>query len=187
MYTVRLVRRQAQAQLVTVLAAAGSLAAISVIFGSPIVSAVLVIEAAGLGGATLPLILIPGLVSAGVGSLIFIVTTGAGFWLSSRIRGSGRRAARRVGPGSGWVPVVPRAFQFWWRHPATACRFAPGERGAPSSGQSPALLVSPAYGYLQYGYLHAQLTLTNPSHSRPTGLLPEHATAPRRTRGPTEG
>ncbi|HEY3670168.1 MAG TPA: chloride channel protein, partial [Acidimicrobiia bacterium] len=50
----------------------GSFAAISVIFGSPIVAAVLVIEASGLGGATLPLILIPGLIAAGVGSLVFI-------------------------------------------------------------------------------------------------------------------
>jgi H+/Cl- antiporter ClcA len=52
--------------------AAGSFAAISVIFGSPIVAAVLVIEASGLGGEVLPLILIPGLISAGVGSLVFI-------------------------------------------------------------------------------------------------------------------
>jgi H+/Cl- antiporter ClcA len=72
MSTVGLVRRDAPARLVTVLAAAGSLAAISVIFGSPIVSAVLVVEAAGLGGATLPLILIPGLIASGVGSLVFI-------------------------------------------------------------------------------------------------------------------
>lgn len=71
-YTVRLVKRDAQPQQVTVLAAAGSLAAISVIFGSPIVSAVLVIEAAGLGGATLPLILVPGLIAAGFGSLVFL-------------------------------------------------------------------------------------------------------------------
>jgi H+/Cl- antiporter ClcA len=71
-YTVRLVKRDAQPQLVTVLAAAGSLAAISVIFGSPIVSAVLVIEAAGLAGATLPLILVPGLIAAGFGSLVFV-------------------------------------------------------------------------------------------------------------------
>ncbi len=71
-FTVRLVKRDAQPQLATVLAAAGSLAAISVIFGSPIISAVLVIEAAGLGGATLPLILIPGLIAAGTGSLIFV-------------------------------------------------------------------------------------------------------------------
>src|SRR3954447_2118728 len=72
MQTARLVRHGVPDQLVTVLAAAGGLAAISVIFGSPIVSAVLVIEAAGLGGAVLPLILIPGLIAAGVGSLVFI-------------------------------------------------------------------------------------------------------------------
>jgi len=50
MYAVALVRRDAPPQVLTVLAAAGSLAAISVIFGSPIVSAVIVVEAAGLGG-----------------------------------------------------------------------------------------------------------------------------------------
>jgi hypothetical protein len=36
------------------------------------VAAILMIEASGLGGATLPLILIPGLIAAGVGSLVFI-------------------------------------------------------------------------------------------------------------------
>jgi len=71
-FAVKLAKRDAPPQLVLVLAAAGSFAAISVIFGSPIVAAVLVIEASGLGGATLPLILVPGLIAAGVGSLVFI-------------------------------------------------------------------------------------------------------------------
>jgi H+/Cl- antiporter ClcA len=70
--TVRLARRDAPPQMLLIMAAAGSFAAISVIFGSPLVAAVLVIEASGLGGATLPLILLPGLISAGVGSLVFI-------------------------------------------------------------------------------------------------------------------
>jgi H+/Cl- antiporter ClcA len=69
---VKLAKRDAPPMLATVLAAAGSFAAISVIFGSPIVAAVLVIEATGLGGATLGLILIPGLIAAGIGSLVFI-------------------------------------------------------------------------------------------------------------------
>ena len=43
-----------------VLAAAGSFAAISAIFDSPIIAAVLLIEAIGLGGPTLPVILLPG-------------------------------------------------------------------------------------------------------------------------------
>ena len=71
-FVVRRVRPSAPDQLQRVLGAAGSFAAISVIFGSPITAAILVIEASGLGGATLPLILIPGLMAAGIGSLVFI-------------------------------------------------------------------------------------------------------------------
>lgn len=69
--TVKLARREAPPQLLIVLSAAGSFAAISVVLGSPIVAAVLIIEASGLGGAMLPLILIPGLIAAGIGSLVF--------------------------------------------------------------------------------------------------------------------
>jgi H+/Cl- antiporter ClcA len=69
---VRLVRRDAPPQLLAVVGAAGSFAAISVIFESPIIAAVLVIEATGLGGAALPVVLLPGLLAAGVGSLVFI-------------------------------------------------------------------------------------------------------------------
>ncbi len=68
----RLVKRDAPDQAVGLMAAAGSFAAVSSIFGSPVIGAVLVIEAAGLGGATLPIILLPGLLAAGVGSLVFI-------------------------------------------------------------------------------------------------------------------
>jgi H+/Cl- antiporter ClcA len=71
-FTVQRVRKDSTPQLLMIMAAAGSFAAISVIFGSPIVAAVLVIEASGLGGAVLPLILIPGLVAAGIGSLVFL-------------------------------------------------------------------------------------------------------------------
>lgn len=64
-------------QAVSVIAASGAFAALATIFGSPIVGAVILIEAAGLGGALLPLILLPGLMSAGIGSLVFI---GVGSW-----------------------------------------------------------------------------------------------------------
>lgn len=74
---VRLARRDAPPQLAAVLAAAGSFAAISALFGSPLLGAFLLLEAAGLTGATLDLVLIPGLLAAGVGSLIFI---GLGAW-----------------------------------------------------------------------------------------------------------
>ena len=53
-------------------AAAGSFAAISTLLGSPLLGAFLLMEASGLGGAMLELVLVPGLLAAGVGSLIFI-------------------------------------------------------------------------------------------------------------------
>ncbi len=55
-----------------VMAAAGSIAAMSLLFGSPIIAAVLLIEALGLDREKLPLILLPGLLAAGIGSLISI-------------------------------------------------------------------------------------------------------------------
>ena len=69
---VRSARKEAPDQVVALIAAAGSFAAMSSLFGSPIVGAVIIIEAAGLGGATLPVILLPGLLAAGIGSLVFI-------------------------------------------------------------------------------------------------------------------
>jgi H+/Cl- antiporter ClcA len=69
---VKALRKDSPAQLLMIIGAAGSFAAISVIFGSPIVAAILVVEATGLGGPMLPLVLIPGLVSAGIGSLVFV-------------------------------------------------------------------------------------------------------------------
>ena len=71
-FAVKQAKKDAPPQLLVVVGAAGAFAAISVIFGSPIVAAILVIEATGLGGATLSLILIPGLIAAGIGSLVFI-------------------------------------------------------------------------------------------------------------------
>jgi H+/Cl- antiporter ClcA len=68
----RLSRRDVSDQARLVLAAAASFAALSTIFGSPVVGAVIIIEAAGLGGPTLPLVLLPGLLAAGIGSLVFI-------------------------------------------------------------------------------------------------------------------
>lgn len=68
----RLARRDAPAQATAVVAAAGSFAAISTLLGSPLLGAFLLMETSGLGGPTLGLVLVPGLVAAGIGSLIFI-------------------------------------------------------------------------------------------------------------------
>jgi H+/Cl- antiporter ClcA len=69
---IRLLKRDAPARTSTVVAAAGSFAAISTLLGSPLLGAFLLMEASGLGGAMLELVLVPGLLAAGVGSLIFI-------------------------------------------------------------------------------------------------------------------
>jgi hypothetical protein len=55
-----------------VVAAAGSFAAVSTLLGSPLLGAFLLMEASGLSGAMMELVLVPGLLAAGVGSLIFI-------------------------------------------------------------------------------------------------------------------
>jgi len=74
---VRLVKRDAPPRTATVVAAAGSFAAISTLLGSPLLGAFLLMEASGLGGSMLELVLVPGLLAAGVGSLVF---TGLDAW-----------------------------------------------------------------------------------------------------------
>jgi H+/Cl- antiporter ClcA len=69
---VRLAKRGAPAQAVVMVGAAGSFAAISTLLGSPLLGAFLLMEASGLGGATLGLVLVPGLLAAGIGALIFL-------------------------------------------------------------------------------------------------------------------
>jgi hypothetical protein len=54
------------------MSAAGSFAALAIVFGSPVIGAVILIEAAELGGATLPVVLLPGLLAAGIGSLVYL-------------------------------------------------------------------------------------------------------------------
>jgi H+/Cl- antiporter ClcA len=54
-----------------VLGAAGSFAALATVFGSPVIGAVIVLEAAGLAGASMTMVLLPGLIAAGIGSLVF--------------------------------------------------------------------------------------------------------------------
>jgi len=69
---VRLAKRDAPPRVTAMLAAAGSFAAVSALLGSPLLGAFLLMEASGLGGATLELVLVPGLLAAGIGSLTFI-------------------------------------------------------------------------------------------------------------------
>ena len=69
---VRLAARDAPDTARAVIAGAGSFAAISSLLGSPLLGAFLLLEASGLGGAMLGVVLVPGLLSAGIGTLIFV-------------------------------------------------------------------------------------------------------------------
>ena len=69
---VRLAKKDAPPRVTAMMAAAGSFAAVSALLGSPLLGAFLLMEASGLGGATLELVLVPGLLAAGIGSLTFI-------------------------------------------------------------------------------------------------------------------
>ena len=70
--TVRLVKKDAPPMALTVMASAGSFAAVSTLLGSPLLGAFLIMEAAGIAGATLSLVALPGLLASGIGALVFL-------------------------------------------------------------------------------------------------------------------
>jgi H+/Cl- antiporter ClcA len=74
---IRLTRRAGEPTATAVIGATGSFAAVSTLLGSPLLGAFLLMEVSGLGGPMLGLVLLPGLLAAGLGSLIFI---GLGTW-----------------------------------------------------------------------------------------------------------
>jgi H+/Cl- antiporter ClcA len=69
---VKLAGRDLEPSAGAVIAATGSFAAISTVLGNPLAGAFLLLEASGLGGPMATIALIPGLLGAGVGSLIFL-------------------------------------------------------------------------------------------------------------------
>ncbi len=69
---VHLVKKDAPPMALTIMASAGSFAAISTLLGSPVLGAFLIMEAAGVGGMTLSLMALPGLLASGVGALVFV-------------------------------------------------------------------------------------------------------------------
>jgi len=70
--TVRLAKKDAPPMALTIMASAGSFAAISTLLGSPVLGAFLIMEAAGIGGMALSLVALPGLLASGIGALVFI-------------------------------------------------------------------------------------------------------------------
>jgi H+/Cl- antiporter ClcA len=69
---IRLASRDLTPRTEAVAAAAGSFSAVSTLLGSPLLAAFLLMEASGFLGPAMGVVLVPGLVAAGVGSLIFI-------------------------------------------------------------------------------------------------------------------
>ena len=93
--TVRLVKKDAPPMAVTIMASAGSFAAISTLLGSPLLGAFLIMEAAGIAGATLSLVALPGLLASGIGALVFLGLdnwTGPGHLLAGAHLGAARRS-----------------------------------------------------------------------------------------------
>ncbi len=70
--TVHLVKKDAPPMAITIMASAGSFAAISTLLGSPVLAAFLIMEVAGVGGMTLSLVALPGLLASGIGALVFV-------------------------------------------------------------------------------------------------------------------
>ncbi|WP_406015736.1 chloride channel protein [Streptomyces sp. NBC_00984] len=102
-YVARLVRPGLEPGASAVLGAAGSFAAISALLGSPLLGAFLLMEASGLAGMMLGMVLVPGLLASGVGALVF---TGLGSWTG---RGTYSLALHHVPRASG-----PDIAQFGW-------------------------------------------------------------------------
>ncbi|MFC8447463.1 chloride channel protein [Kitasatospora sp. NPDC057223] len=112
-FAVRAVKRDVAPRASAVLGAAGSFAAVSTLLGSPLLGAFLLMEAAGLGGAMMGVVLVPGLLAAGVGALIF---TGLGSWTGlgtySLVLPQVPHADRPDLAGFGWALVIGVASAF---------------------------------------------------------------------------
>ena len=75
--------RNAEPSAKALVGVSGAFAAIATILGSPLIAAVFMIEAIGFGGAQLFATMLPGLLCAGVGALVF---TGLGDWTGLEIQ-----------------------------------------------------------------------------------------------------
>lgn len=112
-YAVRLVRPGIEPSAAAMVGAAGSFAAVSTLLGSPLLGAFLLMEASGLAGMTLGLVLVPGLLASGIGSLIFI---GLGSWTGLGTYSLALPGVPHAGEptlaASGWAVVLGAAAAF---------------------------------------------------------------------------
>ncbi|WP_406141521.1 chloride channel protein [Streptomyces anulatus] len=109
-FSIRTLKRDVQPNAMALLGAAGSFAAVSTLLGSPLLGAFLLMEAAAVGGAMMGVVLVPGLLAAGVGALIF---TGLGSWTGlgtySLVIAHVPPAVRPGIAGFGWAVVIGAA------------------------------------------------------------------------------
>lgn len=90
--------------------AAGSFAAIATLLGSPLVGAFLLMEMVGLGGPLMEVVLVPGLLAAGVGSLVFVgLNDWTGFGTFSLAVPSVPQAGSPTGAEFLWAIVIGAA------------------------------------------------------------------------------
>ena len=104
---VRLARKDAPPTALTIMASAGSFAAVSTLLGSPVLGAFLIMEAAGIGGMTLTLVALPGLLASGIGALVFIgLNNWTGFGTFSLALGSVPPAVPPTLASLAWAIVI---------------------------------------------------------------------------------
>ncbi|MFG3284442.1 chloride channel protein [Streptomyces sp. NPDC048111] len=161
-----LARVPATPQSTALLGAAGAAAAIAVIFGSPLVAAVLLIEIAGVGGPRLSAVMLPALLSSGVGALVF---TGFGRWTGLQTGSLGLKlpspAPRLDGPDVGWALLMAVAIGIAMRAVLSA-----GQKvGAYISGAVVVRTVLCALGAAVCAALYALLTGRSPAEVASSG------------------
>ena len=67
---ISLARRDMPSQALTLVTATGSFAAMSFVFASPVIAAVILIEATAIGGSRQRMLLVPGMLAAGIGTVV---------------------------------------------------------------------------------------------------------------------
>jgi H+/Cl- antiporter ClcA len=147
-FLIRTLRSDTSPDAQLLVATSGVFAAISFLFGSPVIAAVFLVEASGLGGPRMALVLVPGLFSAGIGSL---VSTGMGSWTGLSTDNIA------LSPVSLPNYARPEAVDFLWTVPLAAAValgifliFRLGKRVADFAPTRP-FLILPAIGLLVAG------------------------------------
>ena len=69
---VRRLRPDAPEQAQNVIAISGAFASFAMVFNNPVIAAIILVEAIGIGGAMAPVIILPGLMAAGIGGLVYL-------------------------------------------------------------------------------------------------------------------